>query len=57
MAKILCPDQDDCQRLIDQYKQDKEHAKRIELVMSNAEGLAGKDYIDFLLSAVQGKIP
>lgn len=36
MAKILCPDQDDCQRLIDQYKQDKEHAKRIELVMSNA---------------------
>ena len=25
--------------------------------MENAEGLAGKDYIDFLLNAVQGKIP
>lgn len=25
--------------------------------MENAEGLAGKEYIDFLLNAVQGKIP
>ena len=57
MAKVLLPDQADCQRLIDQYKQDKEHAKRIALVMENAQELAGREYIDFLLNAVQGKIP
>ena len=57
MAKVLLPDQVDCQRLIDQYKQDREHAKRIALVMENAQELAGREYIDFLLNAVQGKIP
>ena len=57
MAKILLPDQQDCQRLIDQYKEDKEHHRRIELVMANAEGLDGREYVDFLLNAVQGKIP
>jgi len=56
-AKLLCPDQDDCQRLHDQYKVDKELAQRIATVMENAESLAGKEYIDFLLNALQGKIP
>jgi len=36
MAKLLFPDQEDCQRLIDTYKADKEHAKRIALVMENS---------------------
>ena len=57
MAKVLCPDQEDCQRLIDQYKKDKAQAKRIEQIMENAQELDGKDYIDHLLNAVQGKIP
>jgi len=57
MAKILYPDQEDCQRLLDQYQEDKKLNARIALVMSNAEGLEGKDFIDFLLNAVQGKIP
>ena len=57
MAKVLCPDQEDCQRLIDQYKKDKAQAKRIEQIMENAKDLDGKDYIDHLLNAVQGKIP
>jgi len=52
MAKILLPDQEDCQRLIDQYKEDKELARRIEVVMENAQDLEGKDYIDHLLKAV-----
>lgn len=52
LAKILLPDQEDCQRLIDQYKEDKELARRIEVVMENAKDLEGKDYIDHLLNAV-----
>lgn len=52
MAKVLLPDQADCQRLIDTYKADKEHAKRIATVMENAQDLAGREYIDFLLNAV-----
>jgi len=57
MAKVLMPDQHDCQRLIDTYKADKEHANRIAAVMERAQELTGKDYIDRLLNAVQGKIP
>lgn len=57
MAKVLLPDQQDCQNLIDTYKQDKIHAQRIALVMENAGELAGREYIDVILKAVQGKIP
>ena len=57
MAKMLLPDQEDCQKLIDTYKLDKEHAKRIAQVMENSQDLAGREYIDFILNAVQGKIP
>ena len=43
--------------LIDQYKLDKENHKRLLVVMENSDSLEGKEYIDFLLNAVQGNIP
>jgi len=52
MAKLLLPDQLDCQKLIDTYKEDKAHAKRIALVMENSQNLAGRDYVEHLLNAV-----
>lgn len=57
MAKLLFPEQEDCQVLIDTYKRDKEHAKRIAQVMEASETLEGREYIDLILGAVQGKIP
>jgi DNA-binding transcriptional MerR regulator len=54
-AMKLCPAEKDPQRLRDLYLEDQELDKRINDIMSNADSLKGKEFIDFIIGYLQGE--
>jgi len=48
------PKETDPAKLKKQYEEDKLHNEHIAKIMSNAESLKGKDFIDFLLKYLMG---
>ena len=54
-AMKLCPAEKDPQRLKDLYLEDQELDKRINDIMSNADSLKGKEFIDFIIWYLQGQ--
>jgi hypothetical protein len=55
LALKLQPKETDPERLIKLYEEDRELDKRIVSIMANADSLAGKEYIDFLLDVLTGR--
>lgn len=53
-AAALMPKETDPAKLKKQYEEDKLHNEHIAKIMSNAESLKGKDFIDFLLKYLMG---
>jgi hypothetical protein len=51
----LLPNESDPERLRKLYEEDKQLEIRIKNILSNAESLKGKDFIDFLLDYLTGK--
>ena len=54
-AMKLCPGEKDPTRLKNLYLEDQELDKRINEIMSNADSLKGKEFIDFILEYLQGQ--
>lgn len=54
-ASELLKDEKDPAKLIAQYEEDKVHEARIAKIMSSAESLKGKEFLDFMLDYMSGK--
>ena len=54
-ASVILPKEVDPEKLIKLFSADKEHEARITIIMSNAESLKGKEFIDFLFDYFSGK--
>ena len=55
-SKKLFPEETDPDKLIALYKEDMEHDARVHKIMANADSLKGKEYIDFLVDFLMGKM-
>jgi hypothetical protein len=55
-AEKLYPEQEAVQKLRKTYTDDWEHEKRVCRIMADADVLKGKEFVDFLLNFLQGKM-